>query len=420
MTLRHFSLIAVALSVALASALIDADPLYFLSAFLLMIPVAAYLFGQLTVRHLRLAPVAASPVMSGETVEFPIEVENRGFLPRFQIRLRAALPPGLTAEGARRDSALFAGPPVRGSERSSEGEIAVIPGKGRAIGICLARTLRRGLFSIGPVTITHMDPLQLAQVTRLAPFRQEAIVYPRPLGVPLSTLLGGDLMGSERTARSRGSADGSDFFGIRPYRMGDEWRRIHWPSTARAGVLMVIEREALASLSLLIVLDLTAAPGDTESAPLEVLIRLAAQMAEEAIRRVSAIYLALLHPDGRLSLALERCMDRTALLDTLARIDVSAPAETRPVDRLSSLAGQGPSLALLTDRMDARIDAVADVARKNTWPAAVILFDPTAQDSGTHSKVAEKHESRESAASVPVWRLRAEGGSYCVEPLARL
>jgi uncharacterized protein (DUF58 family) len=101
----------------------------------------------------------------------------------------------------------------------------------------------RGRHSIGPLTVLVSDPFDLVRRRIELELRHDLIVYPRVEDI-----------GSERPAAPLGGAGESstrqlflaaeEFYTMRAYEEGDDLRRIHWPSVARTGELMIRQDEA--------------------------------------------------------------------------------------------------------------------------------------------------------------------------------
>ena len=104
-------------------------------------------------------------------------------------------------------------------------------------------TERRGVFSIGPLEASVTDPLGLAtRAADVAPVA-ELVVYPHvDAVVPLSHTAGGDQMATSSHPSAVGPS-GYDFYALRGYQVGDDLRRVHWPSTARRDELMIRQQE---------------------------------------------------------------------------------------------------------------------------------------------------------------------------------
>lgn len=100
----------------------------------------------------------------------------------------------------------------------------------------------RGVFPVGPLRAERTDPFGLARrTTEVAPVA-ELTVYPRVDAVhPLP-----DSPGSDRhlnAPRAAFGVAGEDFYALRAYEVGDDLRRVHWPSTARRDELMIRQNE---------------------------------------------------------------------------------------------------------------------------------------------------------------------------------
>ena len=104
-------------------------------------------------------------------------------------------------------------------------------------------TEARGAFEIGPLEAAATDPFGLAtRTTAVAPVA-ELIVYPHVDPIrPLPHTSGNDQMATGSHPTAMGPA-GHDFYALRGYQVGDDLRRVHWPSTARRDELMIRQHE---------------------------------------------------------------------------------------------------------------------------------------------------------------------------------
>jgi uncharacterized protein (DUF58 family) len=107
-----------------------------------------------------------------------------------------------------------------------------------------ARTLcrQRGRFTLGPVTLTTGDPFGLFKMQRELPQTSSIIVYPAIVELTAFATPTGQLPGGE-ALRRRTHYITTNVRGVRDYAPGDSFNRIHWPSTARKGRLIVKEFE---------------------------------------------------------------------------------------------------------------------------------------------------------------------------------
>jgi len=113
---------------------------------------------------------------------------------------------------------------------------------------------QRGKFELGPLRLRVSDPLGMVESMDELPGTTFFIATPRVIALPGLDLWGGRFGAGGETARVFASGDVSDA-SIREYRRGDDLRRVHWPTTARVGDLMVRREELPAQSSATIVWD---------------------------------------------------------------------------------------------------------------------------------------------------------------------
>lgn len=105
-----------------------------------------------------------------------------------------------------------------------------------------AATGTRGRFPLGPVHVRVGDPLGMVDLDQVMPSTDSLLVTPRTEPLPQISLTGRWAgAGDNRTRELLGG--GSPDVTIREYRLGDDLRRIHWPSSARVDELMVRREE---------------------------------------------------------------------------------------------------------------------------------------------------------------------------------
>lgn len=128
----------------------------------------------------------------------------------------------------------------------TEGAEMVLPpleSHGEALTSYRLPTSRRGILRVGPLSITVADPFGLAQSAVDAAQPVEVTVFPHvDTVVPVPFTVGHDPLAGSLQAHAL-SPSGDDFYALRPYVMGDDLRRIHWPSTARHDELLVCQHE---------------------------------------------------------------------------------------------------------------------------------------------------------------------------------
>ncbi len=113
---------------------------------------------------------------------------------------------------------------------------------------------RRGRYDLGPLNLRLSDPLGLVESTETVSGSTPFIVTPAITPLPDLALDGGRYGAGGETARSYAAGDVSDA-SIREYRRGDDLRRVHWPTTARMGDLMVRREEQPTQSSATVIID---------------------------------------------------------------------------------------------------------------------------------------------------------------------
>ena len=157
----------------------------------------------------------------------------------------------------------------------------------------VVRSHRRGHHALGPLRAWVTDPFGLTSRAVTVPGRSHLIVLPRvlALGVVPGGLAGGggDLGGSHRIA-----LHGHDDLTVREYREGDDLRRIHWPSTARTGQLMVRQDEQPGRRRTLVLFDnrASAYPSTGYSEAFEWAVTITASVVVHLINNGHEVYLA--------------------------------------------------------------------------------------------------------------------------------
>jgi uncharacterized protein (DUF58 family) len=127
--------------------------------------------------------------------------------------------------------------------RLGEAELELRPhGRGRHWGSYLLRDLPRGRHRFEPVRLSISDPFGLAEAGLALRGEQALVVYPSLVELERLFLDGGAGPEHGRQLVLRRPV-GFDLHSVRDYQQGESLRRVHWPSTARRGSLMVKELE---------------------------------------------------------------------------------------------------------------------------------------------------------------------------------
>jgi uncharacterized protein (DUF58 family) len=227
----------------------------------------------------------------------------------------------------------------------------------------------RGHYTIGPLRVRVADAFGLVELGRSFSTHNALVVTPAIVPLPRTTLAGswhGEGSGRTRTAATAGEDDVVP----RPYRDGDELRKVHWRSTARHGELMVRREEQRWRNRAVLLLDTrtSAHAGSGASSSFEFAVSAVASI---------GVHMARAGLDGQL------VTDRgvisapgtfeDVLLDSLAVIKQSRGTElTYGTDRINDPAGG--LLVAVTGRLSAAQARKLAASRRDAGTAMAILL----------------------------------------------
>ncbi|MEX0826614.1 MAG: DUF58 domain-containing protein [Acidimicrobiia bacterium] len=113
----------------------------------------------------------------------------------------------------------------------------------------------RGIFPVGPLVLSVSDPFSLAERRSSIGEVDRLTVYPRIealVGLPVVRGLDPTVNSTRPTSAPFG---GEDFFTLREYQVGDDLRKVHWPSSAKRDELMIKQLEVPWQNRALVLLD---------------------------------------------------------------------------------------------------------------------------------------------------------------------
>ena len=131
--------------------------------------------------------------------------------------------------------------------RTSPGE----PGLARYEVLCR----RRGVYPVGPAELAVTDPLALVELRRAAGTIDRLVVYPRIDRLRGLPAVRGYDPAVQATRPTFAPTGGDDFFTLREYQLGDDLRKVHWPSTAKRDELVIKQLELPWQARALVLLD---------------------------------------------------------------------------------------------------------------------------------------------------------------------
>ncbi|QKJ18754.1 DUF58 domain-containing protein [Microbacterium hominis] len=168
-----------------------------------------------------------------------VQVGARSALPTASGTWRDALPHGL--DGVARGVFPALGSGFRGADRTVELEYTVTG-------------QRRGIHSVGPLSVSTIDPFGLVKRTTVFPQRTRVTVAPAVVELSPVSDLAGETGGMLHVTNEQ-LGQGSDNLTPRAYVPGDSMRRIHWRATAHRDELMVRQEEQESTPEATVVLD---------------------------------------------------------------------------------------------------------------------------------------------------------------------
>ncbi len=124
-------------------------------------------------------------------------------------------------------------------------------------------TRRRGVITVGPLEVEMADPFGLTRAVVVAAPASTLVVYPAVDVITAASRSDGiDPHGWRTPGLQTG---GDEFHSLRPYVIGDDLRRVHWPSTARRDELTVRQDERHQQGRTTVLLDVRRAVHDEAS-----------------------------------------------------------------------------------------------------------------------------------------------------------
>ena len=277
---------------------------------LLALPFVAAAFLRWNERRITVRrSLSEARVAPGTRLSVQLDVENRSSAPASFLLLEDRLPSAL----GRPARLVIAGVPGRRAQRVT---YAVLP-------------QGRGRYQIGPLSVDVTDPFGLTRRRTQLAGRDELLVTPEieDLSHPPETA-SGPMVGSSRSRQLLRT--GEDFFTMRGYQEGDDLRRIHWPSVARTGELMIRQNEATKRATGFIFIDnREGVIGRTQAPAFERAVSCAASVGALLIRNGFTIRLAT-SDTAATQLTEDRFMDALATLShTSGRSIASAVTHLR-------------------------------------------------------------------------------------------
>jgi uncharacterized protein (DUF58 family) len=266
--------------------------------------------------------------------------------------------------------------------------------------------LPRGRYELRDTQVVLGDHLGLATVS--LPVSARAAVVVRPRLVELDALFSDvGRFGSDGRRLLLRRPVGFDFHSVREYEQGESLRRVHWPTTARRGQLMVEELQDSPRDTVAVLLDCdpAGAAGDAPDSSFDQAVRASGSMLKALVGRGRRTALVTTGRDARVVLVRAFDADFAAALDVLAAVEPDAPhGLVQALRRAQSEAMQAGELVVVTAALTA--PAVDQLLRSSMQrPVAVVWVD--APSFGGRPTRANPGTLRLASAGVPVAAIRA-------------
>ena len=328
----------------------------------------------------------------GDRLEERFTLTNLGWLPALWVEViyRSDMPdyqPGRVAE-------------VGGSSEHSW----------RTEGLCT----KRGLFSLGPVTIQTGDPFGLFRTQLEFPTKTTILVTPPIVSLPDVEIAPGGRAG-EGSARTYAREPTVSAAGVRGYQPGDTLRHIHWPTSVRKGTYFVriFDHAPASDWFILLDLDRHIQKGEGFYSTEEHGVILAASLSDRGLRAGHAVGLGI--NGDKFSFQPPRFGEaqRQDIMRALALASPGRMSLSDLLDKGRSLIHYNTSLILITaDAQGGWLDGLFPLMERGIV-TTVLLIDadtylkPVDNQQGNQRSGEEQTHSNTGNISTPVQRLMA-------------
>lgn len=237
-------------------------------------------------------------------------------------------------------------------------------------------TDRRGIVHVGPLEVAVVDPFGLVQVTTRGAPEVELTVLPHVDRLtPLPYTTAHDPQAGVRQLNALGRT-GEELYALRPYVIGDDLRRVHWPTSARLDELVVRQNELPWQGRTTVLLDVRQEAHDGES--FELAVSAAASVVVATSRREDLIRLVT---TGGADSGFGAGTDHlSTLLEHLAVVQTTPGGGLGPTLELLAQRGGGGALVAVVAGVPAADLASLRALRGRYGSVTVVHLDRSAWD----------------------------------------
>ena len=248
---------------------------------------------------------------------------------------------------------------------AAEFDVASIDPHDKVTGSYRVQCRPRGIYRVGPTVATTSDPLGLAEIDAPPGPVDLLVVYPRVerlSGLPSVRGQDPSMAASRPEHAQRG---GEDFYTLREYQRGDDLRRVHWPSSAKTGQLMIRQLETPWQSRALVLLDVREEVYESATA-FETAVSGAASVVTHLVRNGFDADLWAGDPNVLDASRYGAAMHRLALVQPVAGVDISSVASH------IRQKGGGGALVIVTGNADRSLVSVQQLLA-NDYPSTYLL-----------------------------------------------
>jgi uncharacterized protein (DUF58 family) len=310
--------------------------------------------------------------------------------------------------------------------------LTMVGRKQRRTYLARTRLIRRGGFRLGPTRLVSGDPFGLFRTERAFPVEHSLVIFPMIYEISSFISPPGMLPGGQ-VIRRKALDITPHASGVREYVPGDPMKRIHWPTTARRGEIIVKEFEQDPQAEVWLFLDAQQSvhaekPYETPDtlddrwmfgrhqeyelppSTLEYAISATASLAHYYLRQRRAVGLVTASHQFTVIPAERSERQEGKILGTLAFIEAESDLSVAGlVTAQANQLPQGSSAILVTPTVQPELLAAVDELQRLNLRPVVVLF---IADSFGGARGGEKNHSMLIARNVPTCRI------YCGANLA--
>ncbi|ADP80402.1 DUF58 domain-containing protein [Pseudofrankia inefficax] len=350
LTIRGRSFLAAGGACAVSAIVLGEQDLLRVALLLMLLPLSAALFVSRTRYRLACTRRIEPPrVTVGQAAQVRVRLDNMSRLPSSVLLVEDNLPDGLAA-------------PARFVVDRIE------PGGTRDLSYEIRAGLR-GRYQLGPMSIRLADPFGFCELSRAFRSRDDLVVTPAIEQLPGAR----SLPQAAASVLRRTALKGEDEATTRPYRSGDDLRRVHWRTTAKTGELMVRREDSPRLGGATLLLDDHLGSWGQYVGP--------ASPFEWAVSAVGSIGAHLARSGYGVRLVTHRGLAAAVparnpgpLLDELAVITQVTEADPRPA-YAAVAGGDGGMLVMVLGRTSPEVARRLGAMRPRNAPAIAVLVD---------------------------------------------